>query len=267
MTNSLSPYRYTDGVSLNLTKRVNPHNIIFDNTFENGMDGWCQLLTPSTTTVELGSVYIADRGSFSGNCIAIRTSDVSSTVRGGVSMGLKRSSQYFGAGKYLAEFWTSIWNNTSDVDRPRLYAWGLDTALQDGTRKFFEVRWLNYDEGLSQRVFKFQVHIGSSWVDVPNGTWDIPTNENKDLVFYLAMEVDLVAGTYEGIQIANLLKSGSLNPKPDNSIRNLGVVGTSSLPTFANGLNMTASVINRSNASFSGGRVDIHRARLSYSGG
>lgn len=253
---------------LNLTSKVRSNKILFDDKFDSGMCGWCQLATPSTTATNLGAVFFADRGSFSGNCVGIRTSDVPISSRGGEVMGLKRSSLYFGEGKHLIEFWFSILQITADITRPQYYSYGLDTAKADGTRQFFETRWLNYDEAAGARAYKWQVKTSSGWEDIIGGQIEVPMNENKDLVQYLAMEVDLATGKYIGFRLNNQLKLGTLADDPlDTSLSSLSSVSSSLLTPFAGGINATASVANRTSGTLVSGQTNIHRCRVSSTEG
>jgi hypothetical protein len=182
-------------------------------------------------------------------------------------MGIKRMGNWHGDGRYLVEFLTSIEFVNLSTDRPRWYGWGLDIALADGTRKYFYVRWLNYDEAGASQPRKFQIKLADgSYADVPNGSFTWQANENKALPVYMAMVVNTTTGLFEGFRVNAAIREGSLAATSSSSMTALGVVYNETLTAFSGGLNPFFDLVNRSNAAQTRGAISIHEHRTTYLG-
>lgn len=253
---------------MDITGLMSGGQVLNDDNFATGMEGWVQLATPNgASNVDgSGAVFLSHRGAFSGRSVVARTIDVSTAGAFSSAMAIKRMGQFWGDGAYLAEFWTSINNATADIERPRFFSWGLDTCQADGTRVFFETRWLNYDEATTTRVKKFQIKTSAGWEDVVGGTFEWPVNENKDLPIYIALHVDTGTKKYLGMRVNNLLKVGSLAAVPDTSLSAGNPAAPDSLVPFATGLNPLMYVQNRSNAGTTRAACKLHRQRTTFLG-
>lgn len=237
------------GVLFDPTGKVgNPAaRIVCEDTFERDASGWKALV--STGESRNGCVYRRIRnGQWS---LCARTPNL-----GGVStMAIKRMGQHYGPGRHLVEMLTFAEDSNLDRTRPHYREFGLDTAREsDGARWFNVIRWRIYDEvGAAQlNRFEYQTTAGA-WVPVPGGTFTVnggfwPTNENKGLPFYLAMEFDTYSGAYLGFRFGNLIKVGSLADVPSDTAFGGAVAGgaPTDLDIFAGGLNPFFGIVNRS---------------------
>lgn len=256
--------------------------VVAEDSFESTMRGFTQLLTPDsdgTSSPDFGQRLIAPlvriNRSGSPRLQLITPGIAETTSRPIQSMGIKRMNNVFGDGKYLLELMISVENRVSSTDRPISWGWGLDTALNDGTRRFFKVRYFNYSETSTTQVRKWQMKTGvgsvdANYVDLPGTSGiallDVITNENKALPFYLAIEVDTALGTFNGIRFGDFFKLGSLAATPDTAISSIGAVTSETLSTFAGGMNTCFDIENRTNASRTQASSAVHWHRLTYLG-
>ncbi len=256
--------------------------VVAEDSFESSMRGFTQLFTPDsdgTTAPDLGQRLVCPlvrvNRSGSPRLLLITPGVAESTARPIQAMGIKRMNNVFGNGKYLLELMISVSNRVSNTDRPVSWGWGLDTALRDGTRRFFKVRYSNYNETSTTQVRKWQMKTGvgsvdANYVDIPGtsglGLLDVITNENKALPFYLAIEVDTAAGTFNGVRLGDFFKLGSLAATPDNAISSIGSVASESLTTFAGGANTCFDIENRTSAARTQASSAVHWHRLTYLG-
>ncbi len=244
--------------------------IVSDDDFKRDLCDWGQLFTPTsgtgTTGLRIGTVQHIER--FPAR-LALKTPNLS----GVEAMALKRMSNVYGDGRYLMELMFSIEIPApfgSPLERPRWMTWGLDTALLDGTRRYFKIRYLMYDEAGATAPHKFQFgELGGTgtYTDMTGGVFNLSerTNENKALPHYMALLVNTSTGRYEGFQLDQNIRVGRLATTPDDSLINLGQLSSSSLPVYGGGINSCVEVVNRT-AGFTAGHMNLHYHRLSYLG-
>lgn len=254
--------------------------VLAEDTFDKSMSGFTQLFTPDSdraTAPDLGRRYVSPlcRIKRSGlPRIALKTPGVADTTAIPVqAMGIKRMMNVYGnGGRYLLEALISVETEVSQTDRPAAWGWGLDTAKNDGTRRFFKVRYLNYDGSSQVRKWQIKTGLGSSnanYVDIPNATGvnlDVLTNENKALQFYIALEVDFGNGKFLGFRVGDYFKLGSLASTPDTSISDIGAVASEALTTFAGGINTCFDIEPRTDAARTQAQSNLHWHRLTYLG-
>lgn len=261
-----------DKVFLDPTGLARKGKLLWDDSFESSACGWMQLMTPAQDGSGTPGGTVS-RLTYRGKPrIIARTPDVS----GASIMALKREHTTYGDGRYLVEFLVSLEQVTMIADRPRYFGWGLDVARSDGTRMYFYLRWLNYDEVGASQPKRFELQQGTlaaptfTPIKLADGTTDAvfnwPTNENKALPVYVAFIANTSTGKIEGLRISDRLKLGKLAATPDTSMIDLGAVPSESLVTFAGGLNPLINVVNRSAAAFTGAAQAIHWHRTTYLG-
>lgn len=261
------------------TGKVNLINsrVVAEDEFSKSTSGFTQLFTPDNdraTAPDLGERYVAPlvRIKRSGSArIALKSPGVAETTAAPVqAMGIKRMNNVYGDGRYLFEMMISIENMVSQTDRPASFGWGLDTSKSDGTRRFFKVRYLNYDGSSQVRKWQIKTGVGSTaanYVDIPaTMNLDVLTNENKALPFYFALEVDTSTGEFLGVRLGDFFKLGSLADTPDDSISSIGSVTSESLVTFAGGLNSCFDIENRTDAGRTQAQSNVHWHRVTYLG-
>lgn len=254
--------------------------VLAEDSFHGDMAGWTQLFTPDsdgTTAPDNGQRYVCPltRIARSGSHrIALRTPSISDTAARPIqAMGIKRMANVTGDGEYLMEMLVSIESATSDLTRPIEYGWGLDTALDDGMRRFYRVRFWNWSESAGAVQSKWQLKMGAgstdaNFTDIPGATVNLTnlTNENKALPFYLALHVNTQTGRFKGFRFGNLIRAGSLAATPDTSLESLGAVASEALTTFVGGFNSCFDIINRTNASRTRSQSNVHWHRLTHLG-
>lgn len=238
--------------------------ILNEDDIKDGPSDWLGLYTPGQDGTHIPGTftYITGRGA---RRLQLRTWN----VQGAEGMGIKRMSNILGNGRYLVEFMLSLENVNLDLNSPRYYGWGLDIALEDGSRTFFYSRFYNYDQATTTRVKKFQIQKGDgSYYDIPGGEYDLNgrTNENKALPFYIALLVNTATNRFEGFRFNNTIKAGRLADTPDDTLIDLGAPATSSLPIFATGINPFFDSINRSNETYTATIHNLHWQRTTYLG-
>lgn len=252
------------------TAKASPALVVAEDNFKAGPDDWLQLYTPSSAGngTKWGTVTHVERG---GRRLMLRTPNITNTE----VMGVKRVANIFGDGRYLLELIVNFelpapYGAAGSSERPRWFTFGLDTALADGTRRYYKVRYLVYDEAGPAVVHKWQwADIGGSGVftDIAGGGINLldRNNENKALPTYLALEVDTANGKYNGFRINSELRLGTLAASPDTTVSALGTVASSALTTFNGGLNTCIDIVNRT-AGFTAGALGIQFHRLTYLG-
>lgn len=270
----------SDKPFLNPTGLARLGRTIFEDDFSNDMRGWTQLFTPDSdqaTAPDNGNrivsplCRIARSGTYRLALLSPGISDLTSAPI--QSMGIKRSANFYGQGRYLLEMVVSLEAKVSQPDRPLDFGWGLDTANDAGLRRFFKVRFWNYSETSSAVQSKFQVKTGTgstdaNYTDITGGGINVfnYTNENKALPFYIALDVDTATGKYKGFRFGNLLRVGSLAETPDTSLEDLGAIASESLTTFLGGVNPCFDITNRTNAARTQAQSNLHWSRLSFLG-
>ena len=242
--------------------------VLSDDKFDNGPQGWGQLID---ATSPRGPISLDTYGAIGKYALTVQTENQAETSSAGWStaMALKRLTRWKGDGRYMMEVWWG-WASQSDKTRPRAFEFGIDTEGADNTsRRFYKFRWLNYDEANSARVTKWQMQTSSedtpAFTDVPGGVMDLPYNENKRNLVYTAMVFDLGSGVYDGLQVNEYLKLGSLANSPDTSLRAYSVQ-TSTLADYVHGMNLCCVIRNRTNAAKTKALLHIARVRCQYLG-
>lgn len=235
--------------------------LLWEDDFNNGPQGWVQLLNGR---VPAGVVYLDHEITYngSGHSLLIGTEDQSSagTRVWGYGVAIKRMSRPAVVGKLYVEWWWA-WGSLHGQDTPRNIDFGVDQCAPDGTRRFFKVRWLNYDEGSSTRVSKYQLETAgaSTFVDVPSGAINHGYNENKRNLYHLEAVFDVGAGCYDGLRV-NGQGFGSLASPADTSLRS-NTLASTTLASFSGGLNCAVEVYNRLNTNSSKAWVNVAYSR------
>jgi hypothetical protein len=252
--------------------------ILFTDIFDKANEkyGWGSLLTPSQVSGTVsGQHLIAPVTTITKRGIPrllLRTDDIASQN----GMAIKRLSnwpegQSIVGGRYLVEMQVVFEHYNLDVSRPLGYAFGLDTALPDGTRRFFQFRYLNHDNVVSQQKWQIQINTGTNaYIDITaQNAWAPVTNENKALPVYLAFIVNTATGKYEGFRIdggSTKLALGTLANPSSTVLIDYGVNVATALTSFANGLNPTLEIFNRP-VTATGATIGIGGCRCSYLNG
>lgn len=240
--------------------------VLHEHNFSDGTaHGWVPLFTPlSGSGTNWGTLNCISRGI---PRIALRTPDVAGVGATGI---FRTTRGMYGDGRYLVEFLMSLENATATTDRPAAFSWGLDYASVAGTRRYFEIVFDNYDEGLASQVQKFRLNMGGgTYQDITGGgstNLMNRANENKVLPHYLAFIISTADGTYRGLRLNDEIMVGSLNPTPDTTLQAYGAVTSTTLTTFGGGLNPFFTITNRAAAGVTRGTSSILWHRLSFLG-
>ncbi|MDB5420658.1 MAG: hypothetical protein JWR59_605 [Brevundimonas sp.] len=249
--------------------------VIAQDSFEKGdMCGFTHLWTPGSAP-NCGSTFWLNRGGTPR--IAVRAN----TQTGGEAMAIKRMLNLYGDGRYLQEMVISREALNLGSSYPRAYfPAGLDTALNNSDRRFYQVRYMQYDESAAAASGTWYLNMGAGYTagvtvtgaaggqfaPIPGTTgltWE--TNENKAMPYKIEMEVDTANGRYLGFKFGHI-GVGSLAASPDQSLYNLGVVASAPLTTYRGGVNSCFSVENRSSGTKTKGQMNCHFHRLTYLG-
>jgi hypothetical protein len=261
-----------------LTVNSGTAKILFTDIFTKANEtyGWVSLVTTSQTSGAVsGQHLIAPVTTITKRGIPrllLRTDDINSQS----GMAIKRVSnwpegQSIIGGRYLVEMQVIFETYNLDVSRPLGYAFGLDTALPNGTRRFFQVRYLNHDNVVLQQKWQIQINTGTNaYIDITaQNAWSPVTNENKALPVYLAFIVNTATGKYEGFRVdggSTKIALGTLANPPTTALIDHGVNVANTLTTFANGLNPTLEIFNRP-VTATGATIGIAGCRCSYLNG
>lgn len=234
--------------------------VLCDDNFNNGPSGWTQLLDVTTPTgpVILDSEITWDNSRYS---LLLSTEDQSNAAgrTWGFAMAIKRLARPAGISKVYYDLRWS-WGSTWGENTPRAIEFGIDQADSAGQRRFFMIRWKNYDETTSTRTHQWQVLHNGVYTDIPGATVDSGYNENKRNLQRLEMVFDLAAGCYDGLRVAGT-GFGSLASTPDNSLRAFSPAASTLVP-FANGLNPMVSIRNRNNTTSTRTWVNLAHAKV-----
>ncbi|NDK91022.1 hypothetical protein GYA93_15730 [Gordonia desulfuricans] len=225
--------------------------LIAEDNFATGHCNWVQLLNGN---VGAGVVYLDSR--------IVHESPYSLCVGTGYQSSIGEGTQGYGAafkrlsrgpvlGKVYAH-WKFAYGSEGGENYPRNVDFGLDQCDPDGERRFFKIRWLNYDEATSTRVSKFQVNgdPASTWIDVPGAAIDLGFNEAKRNLFDVEAVFDATTGKYDGLRV-NGLGFGTLAtdsegaPQPDATMQALSGPHPHTLNQFKGGMNVGIEVYNR----------------------
>ncbi|WP_395704872.1 hypothetical protein [Rhodococcus ruber] len=219
--------------------------LIAEDNFATGMCNWTQLINGN---VPAGVVYLDSEITHeSPYSLILGTGSQPSWGEGtqGYAASFKRLSRGPSVGKVYMH-WKFAYGSVLGTNYPRNVDFGLDQCDPDGERRFFKIRWLNYDETAGARVSKFQVNgdPSSTWIDVPGAAVDLGYNENKRNLWDVEAIFDVEAGLYDGLRV-NGLGFGSLAPVPDNALRSLSGPHPHMLAQFKSGMNCGIEVYNR----------------------
>lgn len=162
------------------------------------------------------------------------------------------------------EVWFSWWTLHGPANIRRL-EFSIDTANPDGSRRYY-----TFGPDLQNQTeleAKWQVRTGTDASPVYNNisddlSWNfgpLPFNEGKRNISYFRGIIDLGAERYEGLQV-NGVKHGILAEPAETGLEAYQG-STSSLNSFANGLNFIVSIRNRTDTVQSASEMHIHRAR------
>lgn len=245
--------------------------VLAEDKFANGPGGWVQLIASQYPT---GVVMFDGEYGYGDGCgsLLLEAADGrhgTNDVHHGAS-AVKRlwrgSSQHIDG--YVDMQWVWYYGSQYDQNSPRQVQFGLDCASPTATpRRFFQVRWLNYDVVGGTRVTKYQVNVGSSdapnWVDIPTASWQSSAgtgdvtgssyphgwNENKRDWHMLRARFDVQTGKYLGIMIDGD-PHGIYTDAPSDltAWEALGSPTAESLPTFEGGFNAWFSIENKTNS-------------------
>lgn len=226
--------------------------LICEDTFDGGLNGWTQLLDGITGT---GPVCLDNEITHQGSkfSMLLMTDDYSynGNKPWGSSVAIKRLSRGPSGGKIYAEWWFAYGSlrATATSDTPRNIDFGIDQAAPDGTRRFFKLRWQNWDELAAPAKIVSEMRLsvsgGTPFVTIPGGsaTVNLGVNENKRNLYHVELVVDLDAGVYDGARV-NGTGWGSLASTPDTTLRAFGPP-SGVLSQFASGLNAAVELCNR----------------------
>lgn len=218
--------------------------VLCEDNFNNGPSGWTQLLNGTNPTgpliLDSEIAYAESRYS-----LLLSTEDYSDASKPwGFAMAIKRLARPAGVTKiYVDMQWA--WGSVAGQNVPRAYEFGIDQADVSGNRRFFIWRWLNYDEAGSARVTKWQLLNNGTYTDIPSAVGDFGYNENKRNLHRLEYVVNVSTGVYDGLRY-NGVGFGSLAATPDTTL-NAYAPALTTLAPFASGLNVMASIRNRTN--------------------
>lgn len=241
--------------------------VLNDDTFDGGDPcGWRALATPDPTTDNdaRGVVQPYPSGCFSGWAMRAYTSEALGLSAFGSAMMIKRGAQWAGYGRYLLEFWVSLNYGFQGQVRVNGITLGYDTADASGARRLFALRYYNYDEGTATRVANWQLDRNGVFTTFL-ANHPMQSNENKDLPYYVAMEINTLTGEVLGVRINNFCKQGSLAGAPDAGFSKVGPPGLP-LPTFEDGANPLVEIRNRTDTSASDSEAVLHRQRTCFLG-
>jgi len=262
------------------TGLVAGYQVMNDDTFDAGMQGWVQLFTPGGTGASWGgpsSTYITgtlNRITYATPRLMARTPDVAAAQ----IMGIKRLSQpSTSGGEVLLEFWTHMSLVNLDVSRPLYFWWGVDSELANGNRNFCEVAWTNYNTSSSSRPLTFQYQSqNGTWVNLPTPAGFDPltyaANENKaGPIAYVALLVNTATGYLDGFRYDNAggtIALGGLAPNGYNAASIAAFNATygqcfaaGNVVSYGNGLNPAFGVVNRPDASATSASIEIFHQR------
>lgn len=246
---------------------------VFEDSYESGPRGWCQLYTPAVVASDGLSGGLSLYANGTGGTVSwitrgarprvhLRTPAVNAVS----GMMLKRVGNGLGDGKYLLEMELSLDETWMSFNCPRFVSIGLDVALNDGARSFFALRYMRYDETGGSATHTWQLaKNGGTYHDLGNYQWR--ANENKGLPLYVALAVDTRTGLYDGVNVANTIKDGTL-ASPQTSLAAVGQSQQSALVNFSGGINTFIELTNRTSGTPSvNGCVNVFWSRLTYVGG
>lgn len=217
-------------------------SVLMEDDFTNGPQGWAQLLDIATPR---GVLTLDPEITYGGSkySLMLSTEDYPDGAEDnwGSAVALKRMSRPVGASTIYADIWWawgSLWGN----ETPRFIEFGIDQADESGSRRYYRFRWHNYDEDAESRITQWKLEHGGTYTSISGAVMDHGYNENKRNLHRLEFEIDLENNTYAGLRI-NGLGFGSLADTPDNTLRAYAPA-SSSLPDFANGLNLCVNLRN-----------------------
>lgn len=250
-----------------ITGLASAGQIIINDDFKTGPQGWGQLYTQNLTS-QLPVFWIKGRHR---PRMEIRGSDIS----GYQGMLIKRTSQMVGAGFYLAEFMAAIHVSAFDDPRatlsPARVDFVLDTCDVDGNRHYFALRYALNDvpAALTSKTWNLQRYSGgtNSFQELSGGAWDWPANENKVLPIYVAMLVNTKTGKYHGININNERKYGALAGGLTNvDLSSLAPASGPGLSRFRTGFNPCVEMKQPDGSSFVEAVFELLHFRATYLG-
>lgn len=217
-------------------------SVLCEDDFRNGAQGWVQLLDIATPR---GVLTLDSEIAYGGSQYSLLLSSEDypdgANCNWGSAVAIKRMSRPVGATRAYADIqwaWGARWGRNT----PRFIEFGFDQADQNGQRRYFLFRWVNFDEGTQTRVTKWQVNNGGVYTDIPGAVMDHGYNENKRNLQHVEFDVNLATGKYAGLRV-NGKGFGSLAPNPDNTLAAFGPP-TGTLPDFANGFNLAVNLRN-----------------------
>lgn len=217
-------------------------SVLMEDNFNNGPQGWAQLLDIATPR---GVLTLDPEITYGGSkySLMLSTEDYpdGANCNWGSAVALKRMARPVGCKTVYADIqwaWGALWGRNT----PRFIEFGIDQANSGGQRRYYRFRWHNYDEDANSRITQWKIDSAGAYISVPGAVMDHGYNENKRNLHRLEFEIDLENETYAGLRI-NGLGFGSLAATPDNSLR-AHSPGVGSLPDFANGLNLCINIRN-----------------------
>lgn len=235
-------------------------SVVMEDNFNNGPNGWTQLLDVTTPrgVLTLDSEIAYGGSSYS---LMLSTEDYIDGAQfpWGSCTAIKRMQRpTYGSTVYGDFQWA--WGALHGQNTPRFIEFGIDTADASGVRHYYVFRWHNYDETAGQRITQWKVNNNGSYDSIIGAVMDHGYNENKRNLQRLEFELDLANSTYAGLRI-NGLGFGSLAPVPDNSLRTMAPPPTS-LPEFANGFNAAVNLRNSINTTATKSWMNLAYAKV-----
>lgn len=243
---SMGAGKGSDGNHMAINAIARDQRVLFEDDFRNGPSGWTQLIhgTKPNGTIGLSSEITFNNSPYS---LVLQSGDqVDGAGNFGGATAIKRMGRGATVGKLYVEFywgWGSKWGENA----PRAYDFGCDQADLDGNRKYFKIRWFNYDAG-NGRPAKYQLLTvnGSDelvFVDIPGANIDHGFNENKRNLHHLEAIFDIDAGVYDGVRVDGT-GFGSLAATPNASLREYSPKDEFLAP-FKGGFNVSMDIRNR----------------------
>lgn len=226
--------------------------ILFDDTFENGFNGWQELHT--NPNVSTSGPTIAPLGlshpSVPGAALTMVTASKADPGIHSQSIAMKRLSHRATPGIVDLEVWFAYGGESQTGHSPRYLQFMID-EMRGGVRHFWKARWRNVNESDGSRPGNW--YLSSQGEDIyvdTTLTTDFPWNGNKGSESYMKFSVNTATNTYSvsnaNGQTLDFAAVAGVTPPGANGD------GTFDDPLFNNGFNFMLGVLNRGAQNYMG---------------
>lgn len=241
-------------------ERFPDSRILFDDTFENGFNGWQELHTdPSiSTSGPTFAPLTLSHPSAPGPVLSLVTRSIADPGIHSQAVAMKRLSHRAPAGIVDFECWFTYGGESATGFSPRYIQFMID-EMRDGVRHFWKARWRLVNESGPSLAKNWYLSSQGEDIYVDTGiTTDFPWNGNKGSESYVRFSVNLATLTYAASQANNQAlafdKVAGVTPPGANGS------GTFDDPLFNNGLNFMVTTLNRGAQNYMS-FVNVRRAR------